>query len=199
MLRKIIILAGIAVLTTACSTISEETCIEQSWESLGYDDGRKGKSRGTFSKIAETCTKYGVSADSYEYFSGYDKGLPLYCAYDKGYDHGEGGRSVKSECLEINAVSYLDGYDDGRIIYEIKQEYEARFDDYEDVRADIEDVSYRLTDETLEPKERKRLKKKLRRLDNELDDIRFEIRSLERDHGWSKCVLTTPNYGGAIK
>ena len=235
MLRKSILLMGFAVMATGCSTISEESCIAGSWESLGYEDGHNGESRAHFNKIAKSCAKYGISANAAEYRAGYDtglrqycsydkgydhgvsgnsrktecleinftpyldgynKGVPLYCSYDKGYDHGERGKSVKSQCREIDSVSYLDGYDEGYIVYEIKKEYEGFIDDYNEVHAAIGDVSGRLSDDTLGSKDRKRLKKKLRRLDNELDDLRFEIRSLERNQDWPKCTLASPNYGG---
>jgi len=85
MIKKIIFGLGFAGVISGCSTISEESCIEGSWERVGYEDGRGGKSLGHFDKIYETCAKYGVTPNAAQYQIGYDQGLPLYCSYDKGF------------------------------------------------------------------------------------------------------------------
>jgi len=190
MKRSIIfLLVGCAAISSGCATISEESCIAGSWEALGYEDGRDGSSRGKFTKIAETCAKYGIVADATQYRIGYSQGLPLYCSYDRGVRHGEDGSSLKQECREINAVPYLDGYDEGRIIYELRQAYNVLLDDYRDTCRAIEDVTLRLSAEGLEPKEKSRLIKKLRRLERQLVNDEHNIRYFEEDHGWPEQNL----------
>jgi len=117
MLKQTLILATFAGLAAGCSTISKDNCIAGSWESLGYEDGRGGESRGQFNKIAKTCAKYGISANATAYRAGYDTGLAQYCSYDKGYDHGTSGSKIKTECREINSTPYLDGYNQGLPLY----------------------------------------------------------------------------------
>ncbi len=236
MLRKTILLIGTAALLAGCSTISKESCVAGSWESLGYEDGRNGESRGQFNKIAETCAKYGITANnadyragyetglrqycSYDrgrshgeagnsikaecremnftpYLDGYNEGLPLYCSFDRGFKHGEAGNSAKGKCLRINSVEYADGHAEGRIVYALRQEYDGLIEVYDDRRAALEDVAYRLTTDALDEKERKRLRKKRRRLERELDDVRIDIRAFERLQGWPKLSLPKPNYGEA--
>lgn len=234
MLKQTLIYAGFAVLAAGCSTISKDSCIAGTWESLGYEDGRKGESRGHFNKIAKTCAKYGISADAAEYRIGYDtgvqqycsydkgfdhgtsgnaiktecreinstpyldgynKGLPLYCSYDRGFDHGESGKSIKALCRHINAIPYFDGHEEGVIVYELRNEYDALFDVYEDKRAALEDVAYRLSNADMDDSERSRLRKKKRRLERELDDTRIDIRAFERVQDWPKRSLPVPDYG----
>lgn len=192
MLRISLILASFAVLSTGCATISEDSCIAGSWESLGYEDGRNGESRGNFTKIAEICGKYGVSADATQYRLGYDQGLPLYCSYNRGFNHGEDGSSLKSECREINATPYFHGYDDGRVVYEIRREYNNLVEAYEATRTALMNVSERLSIDALDADERKRLRKKERRLQRELDENRIDIRAFERVQGWPKGDLKPP-------
>jgi len=117
MLRKTIILAAFAGLAAGCSTISKDSCIAGSWESLGYEDGRNGESRAHFNKIAKTCAKYGIAANAVDYRNGYETGVQQYCSFDKGYDHGTSGKSIKTECREINSTPYLDGYTEGLPLY----------------------------------------------------------------------------------
>jgi len=233
MLHKAIIIIGFAALAGGCSTISEESCIAGSWESLGYEDGRKGESRGHFNKIAKTCAKYGISAnavhyragyntglrqycsfdkgfshgeagDSFKaecreinstpYLDGYSEGLPLYCSFDRGFDHGVSGDTAKGKCLRINAGPYLDGHEEGLILYALRQEYRSLIDVYEMKRTALEDVFSRLAEADLDAKNRKRLRKKKRRLERELDDARVDIRAFERLHDWPKKRLSRPDY-----
>lgn len=234
MFRKAIILAGFAIVSAGCSTISEESCIAGSWESLGYEDGRNGESRSHFNKIAKTCAKYGVSANAIDYRAGYDtglqqycsydkgfshgeagnsekaecreinatpyltgynEGLPLYCSFDRGFSHGESGNSIKGKCRNINSIPYLDGYEEGAIVYALRQEYSELVDVYDETRAALEDVGNRLANFDMDEKNRTRLRKKKRRLERELDDVRIDIRAFERIQGWSKKQLPLPNYG----
>jgi len=191
-MRKILLLTGIACLAVGCSSISEESCIAGSWESLGYEDGREGESRGHFNKIAETCAKYGITANATEYRMGYDQGLPLYCSYDKGLDHGESGSSVKQECLEISAAPYLDGYDEGRIIYEIRQGRDDLISEYDEIAEDIRRVDREFAEEDTTNIERASLRRNRRMLLAELDDIRIDIRAYELVHDLPKSNLDVP-------
>jgi len=191
-MRKILLLTGIACLAVGCSSISEESCIAGSWESLGYEDGREGESRGHFNKIAETCAKYGITANATEYRMGYDQGLPLYCSYDKGLDHGESGSSVKQECLEISAAPYLDGYDEGRIIYEIRQGRDDLISEYDEIAEDIRRVDREFAEENTTNIERASLRRNRRMLLAELDDIRIDIRAYELVHDLPKSNLDVP-------
>ena len=70
MMRNIILLISFASLSAGCSTISEKNCIEGSWESLGYEDGLDGRSVGRFDKISDSCAKYGIVANSTQYWTG---------------------------------------------------------------------------------------------------------------------------------
>ena len=236
MIKQTMILAGFAALTAGCATISEESCIAGSWESLGYEDGRNGESRGAFNKTAKTCAKYGIAASAPDYRAGYDTGirqycsydkglahgeagssiktecreinsvpyldgytagLPLYCSFDRGYDHGEAGNPIKGKCRDINAIPYLDGHAEGAIVYALREEYDGLLANYDDTRAALEDVTNRLDNFEMDADNRKRLRKKKRRLERELDDVRIDIRAFERIHDWPKQSLPAPDYSKA--
>lgn len=183
-----------AAALSGCATVSEETCIAGSWEALGYKDGRSGTSRGHFADIAETCAKYGIAPNATQYRIGYDQGLPLYCSYDKGFSTGDNGNSPKQECLAIGADNYVDGHRDGYEVFVVRSEYEDLIEDYKDVLKALDNVSERLLDETLPAEERKRLRKKRKRLDRDLDDARIDVRAFERIEGWPKRDLQLATY-----
>jgi len=181
-----IAILGMGVGLSACATVSEDTCRAGSWESLGFKDGRNGKSRSRLADIAESCAKYGIAPDQTAYLSGYDKGLPLYCTFDRGYERGLSGSGPKAECEAIGAVAYLDGVTEGAIEYEFNQEYEGLLAGYDDAIEALLDVETRLAGDELEPETRKRLRRKRLRLENRVEDARIDIRAFERIHGLPK-------------
>jgi len=189
---KIIISTSLIIFIAGCSTISEERCIEGSWEELGYENGLNGVSQTRFHKISDTCEKYGIIANTTQYFIGYDQGLPLYCTYDRGTDHGEAGRSLNTECRDINAVAYIDGYAEGRIIYEIQREYELLIDAFKETRKDILSINRKLEKEDLTDTDRARLRKDRRIYMEELNEKLIDVRVYERLQGWPKRDLNIP-------
>ena len=191
-MKKILLVISFAGLVAGCATISEEACLAGSWESLGYEDGSKGESRGYFNKVAETCAKHGVIANATEYKIGYDQGLPLYCTYDKGFSHGEYGNAVHQECQAISAGVYLDGYAEGRVVYGIRQEYETLIEVFDKTKESILYIDRKLLEDGITDTERAIHLRNRRAYRLELDDNLIDIRAFERVQGWPKGDFPIP-------
>ena len=174
-----LIMAG-AFSLSACKTVSEDTCMAGNWEAVGFKDGTNGKSSDRLSKIAESCAKYGVSVDNLSYMSGYEAGLPKYCTFQRGFERGESGSSYNQVCSGDLAAEYAPGYEEGRVRYEIYSKHEQLVERYEDIAGDLYYVRQRLRNDELTDKERDRLRYKARRLENAIDDARYDIREFER-------------------
>ncbi len=174
------LLAATALSVSGCKTVSEDTCLAGNWEAVGFKDGTKGKSANRLSKIAEACTKFGTSVDNQAYLAGYDAGLPKYCTFQRGFERGEGGSSYNQICSGELAAEYAPGYEEGRVRYEIYQGHEQLVGRYEEHASALYHVRERLRNDELSDSERKRLRYKERRLENEIDDIRYDIRDFER-------------------
>lgn len=183
-LTSTIILGAFAL--SSCATISEDECIAGSWQEIGFRDGQNGKSRSKLADYAKTCLKYDITPDRATYFRGYEQGLQLYCTYDKGFSTGEYGNTANAECQSVPDNGYFAGYEEGRAIYAINQEYRGLINNYDRTLDDILAVQARLDTEELEPKERKKLRKKLLRLEDNREDIRIDIRAFERIHNFPK-------------
>ena len=180
---SIAVIAPIAAMSlSGCATISEGDCVTGSWQDIGYKDGRKGKSRGRFADIAKTCNKYNIVPDRTAYMKGYDQGLPLYCTYDTGYDRGADGSSINRECSGAGFTGYIDGHAEGRIFYDIKSEHQDLIAQYEDAENALIDVRRRLSEDEMDADETKRLRKKAYRLETLAEDLRIDIRAMERVH-----------------
>lgn len=173
---------GLAVVLTGCATISEQDCQIGAWAEYGYKDGMNGRSGDRIADYAERCGKFGIKPDMTAYLSAHKRGVAQYCTYERGYDHGEEGRSFNKVCTGEMSADYVPGYDAGRARYEIKQGRERLVDSYDQVVADIAEVERRLSVEELEDGERRRLDKKLRRLNSRCARLEDEIRDYEYQH-----------------
>ncbi len=178
--------AAMSAALASCATISEEACLAGDWESIGFKDGENGKSRARLADISQTCGKYNVIPDRTAYLRGLEEGLTRYCTPQRGYDHGRDGRGVNNECTVRGFGDYIDAHAEGFVVYEIEQDYHALIARWEETDKARRNVEGRLLDETLEPKERKRLEKKQRRLERRAENVRIDIRAMERLHGFGR-------------
>ena len=169
-----------SIALASCASISEDECLAGSWEEIGFRDGEKGKSRASLADYAKTCVKYNVTPDRQSYFKGYDQGILRYCTYDTGFRNGEYGNDPNAECQSVPDNGYFSGYDEGRLIWSINQEYQGLIRDYEDTIDALIEVERKLAEDEMNSDERKRLKKKLLRLGDRREDARIDIRAFER-------------------
>ncbi len=163
-----------------CATVSEDTCQSGNWEAVGFKDGANGKSADRLAKIAETCTKHGVSVDNQSYLDGYEQGLTKYCTYERGYERGESGSKFNVVCSGDLAEEYGPGYEEGRKRYVIVQKYEELVQRYEYSRQRLYDYRRRLQNPDLSERDRDRLRYEIRRLERNVDELRYQIKEFQR-------------------
>lgn len=185
-----VILSGVVIGLTGCASISEDECISGNWSDIGYKDGVNGKSRGKLADYAKTCIKYGVEPNRDVYLTAFENGLVKYCTFEQGLKLGENGSSYNQVCSGDLANGFSQGYDEGRVVYEINREHKRLISDYEETLEDLVDVRGRLAGDIIDKdgegniiplstSERKRLTKKQYRLEGELDDKRQDVRDFE--------------------
>lgn len=184
-MRKLLAIAafGISAATlSSCATISEDECLAGSWQEIGFRDGENGKSRSKLGNYAKTCVKYEVTPNRVSYFEGYAQGLLRFCTYDKGFNSGEYGNSANEECRSVPDNGYFAGHEDGRIIYNINREHKSLIAQYENTLDRLLETKRRLSEDELTPEERKKLRKRVLRLQDTREDNRIDIRAFERIH-----------------
>ena len=172
--------AGAALM--GCETISEEACLAGSWEDVGFKDGEAGQSRSRLVDIFETCVGYGVVPDRRAYLRGLELGLERYCGPTNGFNTGREGNTPNAECESGGFGRYMDAYADGYAVYEIARARDDLINQWEDRQSAYLNVTARLDADELPAKERRRLEKKAARLANQMDDLRIDIRAMERLH-----------------
>lgn len=181
--------AAMSLCLMSCASISEDDCQVGAWGDYGYKDGLKGRSSDRVAKYAKKCAEFGVKPDSAAYLSGYDQGVMKYCTYQQGYALGENGDSYNQVCAGPLAADFAPGYDEGRAVYEIHEEHKSLIARFEDVDADVIEVRRKLAEDELTDGDRRRLEKKVRRLKDERDDRRIDVRAFERLHNLPRHSL----------
>lgn len=182
MYKTAIILLGlsIGVSVSGCHSISEDACMAGRWEDIGFKDGEAGQSRSRLARISERCAKFNVTPDRLAYIRGLELGLQRYCGPSNGYNAGRSGNTPNAECEAAGYVDYLDAFADGAEIHQRERERDDLVRRWEDERTAYFNVTARLEAEDMTAKERRRLKKKAARLATSMDDLRIDIRAMER-------------------
>ncbi len=180
-LQALTVLAVSVLGMSACaSTVSEETCLAGNWEAQGMKDGANGKSSDRLSKIIEACQEYGTSVDNRAYMVGYEQGLNRYCIYQRGYNAGENGNAYNQVCSGDLAEEYAPGYDEGRQRYQIYRQYDEMVERYQYKRQRLYEYRQRLQNPDLTDRQRNDIRYRIRRLENDIDNMRYNIREFER-------------------
>ncbi len=176
-------LGGAAMTMTGCATLSEGECQAGNWSDMGYRDGENGAKRGRLADYANACSEYGVNINRDAYLTSYEAGLAQYCVPDNGFDIGRKGRSYNNVCGAPQYGAFRDAYAQGRSIYDMEREHERLIGALDDVEEEIDDVRRRLIEDELSDDERKRLRRKRDRLEDERQDLRYQLRDFERANG----------------
>lgn len=110
-------------------TISEKDCLRGDWQTIGFKDGKAGKSADLLNRYAKSCEKHGTSPDPAAYTAGFQAGIVLYCTPENGFTEGEKNRNYSGACPAKLERTFLDSYveglriaiDDLEIVYDREQ------------------------------------------------------------------------------
>lgn len=109
---QITCLICLCLLIQSCA-ISKKTCLQDDWQTVGYRDGRAGKSPEVISSYTDTCAKHGVVPDVADYSVGFKSGIKLYCTPANGFDEGVDNERYSGACPADLEPDFLDSYIEG--------------------------------------------------------------------------------------
>jgi len=95
-----------------CS-VSEKTCLQNDWQTLGYKHGEQGKSPDALNRYVKDCAEHGVTPDASAYSAGFDVGIVLYCTPENGAKAGGNVNSYSGACPAELEKPFLQAYVDG--------------------------------------------------------------------------------------
>jgi len=118
-ISRIALLAVIAALT-GCAGLSEEECLSMDWETVGFEDGARGRPVQTIGNYRQACGEHGVTADLNGYRSGHSQGVESYCRPVRGFDEGRRGARYQGVCPADFEPDFLEAYNSGRQLYQLE-------------------------------------------------------------------------------
>lgn len=111
----------ICILVQGCSTgMSKDECALANWRQIGFEDGSVGRNLNHIARHRKSCAKAGITPDFEIYKRGHSEGLKQWCNYDNGLRLGEAGGHYEGICPENQEVSFLQGYDYGKRLFEAR-------------------------------------------------------------------------------
>ncbi len=116
---RLFLLLSIGLIVSGCATLDKNECLVANWESIGYEDGTRGRQAAWIGKHRTACAKYGVAPDLALYTQGREQGLTLYCRANVGYREGIKGKTYQNVCPVESERDFLTGYRFGQRIHKI--------------------------------------------------------------------------------
>ena len=113
------------VFLAACASLSEEACRTGDWESIGYNDGVRGRYESYINEHREACSEYGIAPNTAVWLRGRIEGLKQYCTPDNAYTVGRRGNELNNVCptTQISELRLANFF--GLRYYEIDREIDA--------------------------------------------------------------------------
>jgi hypothetical protein len=147
-------------LLSGCATLSEDECRSANWFDIGLRDGHEGLPFTRIDEHREACSKFAISPDALRYRDGHAEGLNDYCRLGNAVRTGLRGQRYQGVCPGELGSRFAEYNEAAWQVYRIRQEIER-------------------VDNHLTSLERQLLDGKLS--DRKRDELRMEIRSLDRD------------------
>ena len=183
--------ARLADYNTTCSKFSVSP--DRSAYLRGYDQGLqlycsydRGFGRGSEgNSVQSKCQAFPES----DYFIGYEQGLTGYCSFDTGYNHGISALSEADLCRTVPDDGYFAGYEEGRVSYTLYAERDQMVDRYIRRQDALTGTRQNMKKENISDGEIRRLRKKAKRIEEELEEMKIDIRVFERLNALTKSDI----------
>ena len=157
-------------LTQGCATMTEAECVMADWHIVGDNDGAAGEPSSRLADHQKACAKHGITPNRAEYEKGRQRGLQFYCTRDNGYVVGRRGSVYHGVCTGAMRHQFESGYLIGQDIYVAETKVER-------IRSETD-----------------RLKSRIRRLEQDKDELNDRITSDEVSSEDRKAALNDFKY-----
>lgn len=134
------------VVLSGCATLGKNECLYADWRTIGYEDGARGFPASRIGNHRKACTKHGIAPDFELYEQGRLQGLQEYCTLQQGYGLAISGKIYSNVCPDYLEHDFLEGYNQGRIVYEAQLEVKRLKSDLKKLYVDLAAVKQKLSD-----------------------------------------------------
>lgn len=145
-LRMLIVIVSAWSVLSGCATLGKNECLNADWLTIGYEDGARGYPASRIGSHREACAKHGVTPDFERYEHGRMEGLGEFCTPQKGYGLGAAGKRYGYVCPKSLEPAFLDGYQQGKIVYGARMVVNKQEADLKKMYADLDSIEKQLSD-----------------------------------------------------
>ncbi|MBL4580496.1 MAG: DUF2799 domain-containing protein [Gammaproteobacteria bacterium] len=123
--QRLVVLALIGVMLSACAAMSEEECRYSDWTAVGYEDGADGRSSDRFGDYRRACADHSITPDFQAWQAGREQGSIEYCQPLRGFQLGESGGYYSGVCSSNLEPVFLDAFRLGAELYSLRSNLSA--------------------------------------------------------------------------
>jgi hypothetical protein len=174
------------VLVASCATLSKSECEQADWQTIGLEDGARGRVISYIGEHRKACAEHGIKPDLAQYQNGHDAGVRQYCTPQNGFDQGHAGRSYNNVCPADLEGLFLAGFDTGRELHQLDVDIHQKEREVHDMQHELEDlvgqqqlVETRLLSTSLTAVERKALLDQFKQQQTGITQLEIDIRDTE--------------------
>ncbi|MFK5954268.1 MAG: DUF2799 domain-containing protein [Desulfobacterium sp.] len=114
-----IMAAACLLMGNGCATMSASECQNADWETIGFEDGSKGRLPSHVGKHRKACAKHNITPNLGFYLKGHAQGVKLFCTESNGIIIGKKGTSYNGVCPAELSERFLNGYHIGKQFYAV--------------------------------------------------------------------------------
>ena len=180
----VLVIAGLA----GCAGLSEEECLSMDWETVGFEDGARGRPVQSISNYRQACGEHGVTADLNGYRSGHSQGVEVYCRPVRGFDEGRRGARYQGVCPAEYEPDFLEAYNSGRHLYQLEsavaqidRQIAANHAEQDGIERRLTEIGVAMVSEGTSAEERLLMVTESAQLGERYGQLSTEIDALERE------------------
>ncbi|MCU7844455.1 MAG: DUF2799 domain-containing protein [Candidatus Thiodiazotropha sp. (ex Monitilora ramsayi)] len=185
MIRYIVIATAIFALS-GCASMDRDECLTADWQTIGYEDGARGRTLSYLGNHRKACAEHGITPDMAGYEQGRLTGLEEYCIPGNGFALGKSGKKLNPVCHAPMARDFEIAWSHGLEIHKAKsrlnssqralKRQQKRMDS---LYAQIEDMEAELVSDGIDSKRRKELLAEIKALNADAEDAELALSELE--------------------
>ncbi|MBM7066454.1 DUF2799 domain-containing protein [Actibacterium sp. 188UL27-1] len=171
MIQRFILMIAAGLGLSACASLTEDQCIAGDWYGIGVRDGGNGRYLSYINDHRKACEKVGAAPNQSQWQAGRTAGLPRYCNADNAYRIGQRGVSINNVCTPAQRAEMTKPHALGRRYHEITQRISSLQNEQSGIRLSLDQRRVQRANGP-ETEEERKLRRRLRRLDNQVEDLR---------------------------
>ncbi len=173
---------------SGCASLNQSECLTANWQTIGFEDGAKGRLPAQIGEHRKACAKYGISPNLSAYQQGHENGLHQYCTERTGFNRGQNGATYNGACPKNLEAAFLTGYHKGRELHELKQiirQNKSTISNHEreleSLHHQIETKEKRVISSATSERERAALLHEIKELHHRQADLEIELSVLDQE------------------